>query len=87
MPDDAGKRSRGRPARYLDAADRQAAYRERQATAAALGAAARTLVEKPTLPFVTLILDRLLAQAEDPDALRAQLLDQLAAAPPVTSTM
>jgi hypothetical protein len=86
MPDSAGKRSRGRPARYLDAADKQAAYRERQAQAAALGAAARALIDKPTLPFVTLIMGRLLAQAADPDALRAQLLDQLAAAPPVTST-
>jgi hypothetical protein len=75
------KRPRGRPAQHLDAAARQAAYRERQETEAAEGFIALRLTEKPTLAFVELMIDRLLTQATDPDALRRALRVRLEATP------
>lgn len=76
----AEKRGRGRPRQYLDGADRQEAYRERQATAQAMGEAARALLERPTLRVAELVIDRLLEQAADPEAMRAALLAKLGAA-------
>lgn len=71
------KRPGGRPRQYLDDADRQAAFRDRQADSLALGAAARALIAKPTLPFVELMMARLLEQTSDRDAMRAALLAKL----------
>lgn len=61
-------RRRGRSARHLDAAERQAAYRERQADAAALGMAARQIVKHPTPALVAAIAARAVGQAADPAA-------------------
>lgn len=66
MPDT--PRKRGRPALYLDNVDRQAAYRERQNNEAALGAAARRIVEKPTPTQVAKLAARTVGQAADPAA-------------------
>lgn len=74
------KRSRGRPAVYLDGADRQAAYRERQADEAALGQAAQALIARPTPAFVRLMVGRLLDQATDREAVRVELAAYLAKA-------
>jgi hypothetical protein len=74
------RRGRGRPARYLDGADRQAAFRERRADEAALGEAARALIGKPTPAFVKLVIDRLLDQATDREAVRVELAAYLAKA-------
>ncbi len=71
------KRPVGRPRQYLDDADRQAAFRDRQADSLALGGAARALIAKPTLPFVELMMARLLEQAPDRDAMLAALLANL----------
>ena len=71
------KRGRGRPRQYLDDADRQEAHRERHANAHALGQAARTLFEKPTLRVAEVVIDRLLAQASDPEAIRVALRARL----------
>lgn len=76
------RRRAGRPAKHLDHADRQAAYRERQALAAAEGEAAKTLIAKPTPAFVLLMVKRLLDQAQDPAAAKAALLGQLAGVAP-----
>lgn len=74
------RRSRGRPAQYLDAADRQAASRERQAMVALRGQAAAALTDRPTLPFIKLLVDRALDQAADREGMRAELLAYLAGA-------
>ena len=71
------KRPVGRPRQFLADADRQAAFRDRQADSLALGGAARALIAKPTLPFVELMMARLLAQAPDRDAMLAALLANL----------
>lgn len=71
------RRRRGRPAVYLDDADRQAAHRERQLTRAAMGEAAMALCEKPSPAFVKLMLKRMIEQASDPVAARAELVDYL----------
>lgn len=74
------KRARGRPAVYLDDADRQAAFRERRDNEAALGQGARALIDRPTPTFVRLMVDRLLDQAADPEAVRVELAAYLAEA-------
>lgn len=61
----------------LNDADRQAAFRDRQSDALALGGAARALVAKPTLPPVDLTITRLLEQVPDRDAMYAALLARL----------
>ncbi|MBP2310452.1 hypothetical protein GBZ48_35150 [Azospirillum melinis] len=67
------KKRRGRPAVHFDQADRQAAYRERQADAAALGAVARQALDRPTPAFLKRLIARALDQADDPEALRVDL--------------
>jgi len=74
------KRPRGRPAVYLDAADRQAAFRERRDNEAALGQGARALIARPSPAFVRLMIDRLLDQAADREAVRVELAAYLARA-------
>lgn len=64
---------RGRPAIHLDGADRQAAYRDRQAHQAALGEAAVFLTTNPTPDFVKVMIGRLLDRASDPAAEKADL--------------
>ncbi|PWC89817.1 hypothetical protein TSH100_04040 [Azospirillum sp. TSH100] len=71
------KKRRGRPAVHLDQADRQAAYRERQANAQALGEVARQALDRPTPAFLKRLIARALDQADDPEALRADLADHL----------
>jgi hypothetical protein len=71
------KKRRGRPAVYCDQADRQAAYRERQADAATLGAVARQALERPTPAFLKRLIARAIDQADDPAALQAELLAHL----------
>lgn len=80
MPEGTGRRGRGRPALYLDAADRQAAFRERREIAVLKGEAAVAMTDQPTLPFVKLLVDRLLAQSSDPERVRVELACYLAAA-------
>lgn len=70
-------RGRGRPPVHIDDADRQSAHRERQATRLAMGEAAMALHEKPSPAFVKLMLKRLIEQAADPAAARAELVDYL----------
>lgn len=72
-------RRRGRSARHLDAAERQAAYRERQADAAALGMAARQIVEHPTPALVAAIAARAVGQAADPAAAAQELISAVLA--------
>lgn len=71
------KAGRGRPTVYIDNADRQSAHRERQATRLAMGEAAMALHERPSPAFVKLMLKRMIEQAADPAAARAELVDYL----------
>lgn len=81
----AGKR-RGRPAVYLDDADRQAAHRERAARRAAVGDVLSTLTSRPTPAFVKLMISRLIEGADDPAAARAELAAYLAALEPTPTS-
>lgn len=51
---------RGRPRRHLDDADRAAAYRERKAQDADLGAIARAVLLKPTARLIEVLVARML---------------------------
>jgi hypothetical protein len=71
------KKRRGRPAIHLDQAARQAAFRERQADAATLGAVARRALDRPTPAFLKRLIARAIDQADDPAALQADLMAHL----------
>ncbi|WP_395459808.1 hypothetical protein ACHMW5_35890 (plasmid) [Azospirillum melinis] len=80
------RRPRGRPAKYLDDADRQAAHRERQAGELAAGQVARRVLDRPTMASVKKQIGRLMDQAADREAVRVELLAYLAAGAGSTST-
>lgn len=73
------QRRRGRPAIYLDDADRQAAHRDRRETQASADALTAARVKRPSAAFVKELMDRFIRQAGDPVAARADLAAYLAA--------